>query len=381
MFAVLLAITFYSMEQGSYERMIDTMVKYSTGYIQVQDVLYKDEPSIDNSLLYDETLDELITSFGNRIAYTVPRIQNFALIASDNQTRGAMVLGIDPNKENKLNNMATDIVDGELIHKNDQEIMLAEGLGNILNVQVGDTVVLLGQGFQGSTAAGKYRVKGLVNLRIPELNNNTIYMSLPAAQWFYMADNRLTALIVMPQNPKQSQQITDELNKSLDDEWYRAISWEIMLKDLLTLMKFDMAGTMIMLLILYIVIAFGLFGTVLTMMIERQREFGMLLSLGMKRSQLALMALIETLMISFTGAIAGIVVAIPVVMWFFYNPVKLSGELADAMLDYGFEPVMPFSADPGIFFNQAQIILVISVLIGLYPVYKMFRLNVMLAKQ
>jgi putative ABC transport system permease protein len=381
LFAVLLAIVFYSMEQGSYERMIDTMVKYSTGYVQVQDMLYQDEPSIDNSLLYDENLEDVIVSLGSLIDYTVPRIQNFALIATENQTRGSMVMGIDPGREQLLNKLHDDLVAGHFITRDDQDIVLAEGLANILNVQVGDTVVLLGQGFQGSTAAGKYMVKGLVNLKLPELNNNIIYMSLPAAQWFYMADNRLTALIVMPQNPKHAQVIVNQLNASLDQEWYTAISWEVMLKDLLTLMKFDMAGTMIMLLILYIVIAFGLYGTILTMMIERMREFGMLLSLGMKRGQLAMMSLIETLMISFTGAIAGMLVAIPIVMWFYHNPIKLTGELADAIIEYGFEPVLPFSGDPGIFYTQAKIVLVISLFIGLYPVFKMFRLNIMTAKQ
>jgi putative ABC transport system permease protein len=381
LFAVLLAIVFYSMEQGSYERMIDTMVKYSTGYVQVQDMLYQDEPSIDNSLLYDENLEDVIVSLGSLIDYTVPRIQNFALIATENQTRGSMLMGIDPGREQLLNKLHDDLVAGHFITRDDQDIVLAEGLANILNVQVGDTVVLLGQGFQGSTAAGKYMVKGLVNLKLPELNNNIIYMSLPAAQWFYMADNRLTALIVMPQNPKHAQVIVNQLNASLDQEWYTAISWEVMLKDLLTLMKFDMAGTMIMLLILYIVIAFGLYGTILTMMIERMREFGMLLSLGMKRGQLAMMSLIETLMISFTGAIAGMLVAIPIVMWFYHNPIKLTGELADAIIEYGFEPVLPFSGDPGIFYTQAKIVLVISLFIGLYPVFKMFRLNIMTAKQ
>ena len=120
MFAVLLAITFNSMEQGSYERMIDTMVKYSTGYVQVQDVLYEEEPSIDNSLLYDESLDDVIVSMGSLIDYTVPRIQNFALIAAENQTRGTMVMGIDPKKENLLNNLSDDLVDGSFLESDDQ---------------------------------------------------------------------------------------------------------------------------------------------------------------------------------------------------------------------------------------------------------------------
>jgi putative ABC transport system permease protein len=90
LFAVFLAIMFDSMERGSYERMIDSMVKYSTGYIQIQDVLYEEEPSIDNSLLFDEDIEALLAKHADRIDYYVPRIQNFALAATESQTRGSL---------------------------------------------------------------------------------------------------------------------------------------------------------------------------------------------------------------------------------------------------------------------------------------------------
>lgn len=376
LFAVLLAVLFDSMERGAYERMIDTMVRYSTGYIQIQDILYEEEPSIDNTLLFDENITALLEKHGNRIDYIVPRIQNFALAATDNQTRGAMVTGIDPLLEIRLNDLSDDMTEGSFLDPDDPDIIIAGGLAGILSVGVGDTLTLIGQGFQGSTAAGRYRIKGLVDLKIPQLNNNMIYMSLNAAQWFYMAEDRLTSLIVMPVNPKQSKKLASDLLAGIDREWYNVLPWQHMLKDLLALMQFDMAGSKVMMLILYMVIAFGLFGTILTMMIERQREFGMLISLGMKRTRLAIVCFLESIFISFTGVIAGIVVALPIVTWFHLHPVPMGGEMADAYLDYGFEPVMQFSADPHVFTNQAIIVLILSIIIGLYPIYRVIRLNV-----
>ncbi len=380
LFAVLLAIVFFSMEQGSYERMIDSMVKYSTGYMQVQDVLYEEEPSIDNSLLYDEALTEVLESFGDQIAYLVPRIQNFALAATDNQTRGVMVMGVDPDMERRINDLMDNVVDGEFIEKTDSDIMLSRGLAEIMELGVGDTLVLLGQGFQGATAAGRYRIKGIVDLRVPEMNNNTVYMPLAEAQWFYVAEDRLTALIIMPERPKMTNELAAGIQAALDSEWYRVITWETLLKDLLKLMEFDMAGTAVLLMILYIVIAFGLYGTILTMMIERQREFGMLMALGMKRAQLAVVCFLESLMITITGVIAGILVSIPIVFYFHLNPIQLTGDMADAMIDYGFEPIMPFSLDPGVFLTQAWVVLIIAFVVGLYPVYRVFRLNMMEAR-
>lgn len=377
LFAVMLAIVFISFEQGSYERMIDSMVKYNTGYIQIQDVLFKEEPSMDNSLHYDDQLKSVIGQFEDQIDFVVPRIQNFALVATENQTRGSMIIGIDPEQEIKLNNISDNITEGEFLQKADEKILIAKGLAEILDLKPGDTLILLSQGFQGATAAGKYAVKGIVDLKVPEMNNNTVYMSLEAAQWFYVAEERLTSLIIMPKNPKYTNQLAASLSENIDHEWQRVLIWEELLADLLQLMKFDQAGTKIMTLILYIVIAFGLFGTVLTMMIERQREFGMLISIGLKRRQLAIICFLETLMISFTGVIAGMLLAVPIVIWFYLNPIQLTGDMAKTMIEYGFEPIMPFATDPWIFVSQAELVLIISLVIGLYPIYKVFKLNVM----
>lgn len=377
LFAVMLAILFFSMEQGSYERMIDSMVKYSTGYIQIQDVYYEDEPSIDNTMLFGEEIKNLLKKHEEKIALHVPRLQNFALVATDSSTRGCMITGIDPELETKLNDLTGDVVAGDFLETGDKGLVLAEGLAGILDVGIGDTLVMLGQGFRGSTAAGEYSVQGIVDLKIPELNNNNVYMTLEAAQWFYAADNRLTSLIIMPENPDKTSQLAETLQAEVDEEWYNVLTWKEMLGDLLALMQFDMAGTMVLMMILYIVIAFGLFGTILMMMLERQKEFVLLFSIGMKRSLLASVCFLESLFISLSGVLLGVIASIPVVGYFYYNPIRLSGEMATAITEYGFEPILPFSTDPSVFYNQAFVVLGISVLIGFYPVYRVFRLRIM----
>lgn len=376
LFAVILAVFFFSMEQGSYERMIETTVKYSTGYIQIQDVMYDEEPSMDYAMPFDDSIKELLKELDQEIDYHVPRIQNFALAATSEITRGSMVTGIDPVLEDKMSNLSDDMIKGEFIESGDNGIVVAEGLARIMNLNIGDTLVLLGQGFQGATASGLYPVKGIVDLRLPDLNNNSIYMSLETAQWFFAAENRLTSLIIMPENPSKTNQLAEKLSNKTDSQWYNVLTWEEMLRDLLALMQFDMAGTWVLMMILYIVITFGLLGTILTMMIERRREFRLLFSLGLKRSILAAVCFFESIFITLTGAIAGMLLAFPVVLYFYHNPVPLTGSMAETIKDYGFEPVLPFSMSPSIFYTQAIIVFFIAFLVGLFPVYKVFRFKI-----
>lgn len=376
LFAVLFAISADSLERGSYEMQIENIVMFSTGYIQIQDVLYDEEPSLDNMMLYDEELESVIERLGSEISYTVPRIQGFALAATDRRTRGIMVMGIDPDSEERFNSLSERLVEGSWLQPGDEAVLLSKGLAEILGLKTGDTLVAIGQGFQGANAAGMYPVKGIVKLALPDMNNNMVYMPLAAAQWFYAADDRITSLIVMPGDPKRTVRLADNLQAELDDEWYMVHTWEDMLSDFLQMMKLDMAGNKVIIFILYIVIGFGLFGTILTMMLERTREFAMMIAIGMKRRQLAFVCMMESIFLSFVGVIAGMAVALPITIYLNRNPIMFTGNAADMMAEYGFDAALPASVDPVVFITQALAIFVIALLIGLYPVYKTFRLKV-----
>ncbi len=380
-FAVILAIFFYSIEKGTYQGMIDNMVRFSTGYIQVQDVLFEEEPSMDHSMLFDDHILDILERHSDEVSFYVPRIQHFALAAAGRITRGVSVMGIVPQKENLLNDISERLIYGEFVEAGKDDIVVAKGLSDILNVSTGDSIVLLGQGFQGATAAGIYRIGGIVSLNIPEMNNSTIYMPLEAAQWFYAAEERLTSLVIMPEDPAKTHQLAEKIRAEIDGEWYRVLTWDHMLQDLIAMMNYDMAGTFLMMGILYMIIAFGLFGTTLTMLLERKKEFAMLMALGMKRRLLALVCFTESVMISLTGAAAGIAAAIPVIIYFYHKPIQLSGGLAETMLDYGFEPVLPVSAHPQVFISQAIVVLILALLTGMFPVYSVFKLDVVKEKQ
>ncbi|MCU0413429.1 MAG: FtsX-like permease family protein, partial [Ignavibacteriaceae bacterium] len=124
----------------------------------------------------------------------------------------------------------------------------------------------------------------------------------------------------------------------------------------------------IMLGILYIVIAFGIFGTIMMMTAERVKEFGILISVGMKKWKLYLVTTLETMFISFIGVLTGALVSLPLLIYFVNNPIPLTGEMADAILAWGFEPILPFAIYPGMFVAQVWTVLAIALVSGLYPI-------------
>jgi ABC-type antimicrobial peptide transport system permease subunit len=127
--------------------------------------------------------------------------------------------------------------------------------------------------------------------------------------------------------------------------------------------------------ILYLIVGFGILGTVIMMTNERLREFCMMISLGMSRVRLAIVVAVELFIKSLIGATAAIAVILPIMMWLHANPIPLPGDLATTMIQFGMEPYWFVALDADIYVNQLITILVISLITVIYPVRKILKLN------
>ncbi len=170
----------------------------------------------------------------------------------------------------------------------------------------------------------------------------------------------------MIDKPMDLNKVKLKVDKLFDNK-FEVMTWEEMTPELVQSIEVDNAGGIIMLAILYIVIGFGIFGTIMMMTAERTKEFGILIAVGMKKSKVIFVTTIETIFISLIGVFAGIIASYPLLLYFYYNPIRLTGAAAEAMLAFGLEPIMPFSIAPGIFIAQFWTVLLIAVLSAWYP--------------
>jgi ABC-type lipoprotein release transport system permease subunit len=287
-----------------------------------------------------------------------------------------MVMGIDPEKEDIMTHVKSYIQEGSFIGPLDQSILLAEGLARFLNVTVNDTVVLFSSGYHGATAAGLYPVKGILKLPTPEMNRSTAYLPLQTSQELFSAQDRFTALIFDLYQMDQVHEVKEEVMEKTDPEQYRVMGWETMNKELLQMIETDNAGGVIMIAILYMVIAFGIFGTVLMMTNERIREFSVMVSIGMQKLKLAKVVIVELLILTALAVAAGIIISLPVMFYFYYHPIEFSGDAVEVMKDFNFEPVMPMSIEGNIFVFQGIAISILSLIAMSYPTIKILKLDV-----
>jgi ABC-type lipoprotein release transport system permease subunit len=361
------------MQEGSYDYMIEASVSMYTGYIQIHKDEYWDKRSIDKSMELSEEIVKEIAEIEN-VTLVTPRLESFSLISFGNATKVASIIGIDPEQENRMTRLKEKLIRGNYLRNNSKGLLISEGLASLLKADVGDSVVLYGQGYHGVTAADRIPIEGIVKFTLPELNKSMAYLSMNYSQWLYSAPDRITTLSVMINHSDNLQEVYEKVD-GMFDEKYEVMTWSEMMPELVQSIEIDNASGIIMLGILYVIIGFGIFGTVMMMTAERTREFGILISVGMKKWRLSLVSFLESVFLSFIGVAAGVIVTIPILYYLYLNPIQLTGELAELMLAFGLDPIVPFRFAPNIFIDQFLTVLVIAMISSLYPVRYIKRLK------
>ncbi|MDN5200016.1 FtsX-like permease family protein [Fulvivirgaceae bacterium BMA10] len=367
-FAVFFAAIMQSMQFGSYGRMIDNAVRFYTGFIQVHHSGYWDEKSLDKSMPERKEMIDSLRRIQS-VQEVVPRLESFALASYQDKTKGTMVVGIDPEAENNLTRIKDKLIDGNFLTNEKEAVLLSEGLAEYLKIGIGDTLVMLGQGYHGASAVGKFPVEGILKFPIPDLNNQSVYMPLKTSQWFYAAEGRLTAIAFVLNNADEVEGVMQEVTAKLNLDEYEVMDWRSMMPELIQQIELDYVSGKIILYILYAIIGFGMFGTFLMMTSERSYEFGIMVAIGMRRFKMQLTILLEMILLGLSGVIVGIILSLPIIIWFHYNPILMTGDYAKAFENFGIEPIVPFSMDPSLFLNQGIVVLIMSLILGIYPVY------------
>lgn len=372
-FAVFLALCMRSMQLGSYDNIIDSVVNNYTGHTQIHKRGYWEDKTIDNVFSSNKELIRILDSIPE-IDFYSPRVEAFALASVGNKTKGVAVVGIDPKIENSFSKLETRLIDGELLDRQ-KGALIGSRLATYLNLKVKDTLILLGQGYQGYTSSGKYVIQGIVKLPSPDLDNKFVYLNIELAQDLYSLDSKLTSLAIKLKDNEDMEEITMLLRNKLKGEDLEIMQWNEMMPEIEQQIQSDNVSGIIMLWLLYLIVGFGIFGTILMMLTERRREFGVMIALGMKKTRIASLILIETLEITIIGLLSGILLSLPIIIYFYYNPIPLTGEMAESIEQYGWEAVLKFALYPDYFISQCISIITIVALAIIYPLTTILRLD------
>jgi ABC-type lipoprotein release transport system permease subunit len=325
-FSNILLVFMMSMQFGMYGLMIDNGLKAFTGHVQIQAPGYVDDQKMRQTV---PDIQELAGRLRSELASdsVSARAQSFVLASSEDRSYGIAVIGVEPEFEPVVSSIPGLVKQGRFLQDGEAtEIVIGNVLARNLRVDLGDELTLLGSGLDGSFAAAVFEIVGIFDSGIADLDRSIAEIPLSFFQdVFYMEGAGHQVVINAPNIDLVPGLLTEVRQLVPGDEEHVVHDWNRLEPGLRQAIQADMSSSFFMYGILVILVAFSVLNTQLMSVLERTREFGIVMALGLKPGRLGRLVLLETVLMGLIGAVLGAIAGALVTSWFSANGLTIPG--------------------------------------------------------
>ena len=337
-FASMILVFMLSFQLGCYETMINTSVKISTGHLQIQAKGYLKDKKMRLVINNPDKIAKFLNTIKGIDTYTF-RTNGFCLVSSDKRTYGVVVTGIDPLKEARVSSIKSLVRKGSYLKEEDQYSALIGGLlSNNLKVDINDEITILGQGQDGSIAAAVLTIKGIFDSGIDEFDRNVIMMGLKGFQEIFSMGKSVHEAVITTDSLGDVSMVKQNIQNNFltikGDDSLAVPDWMEIMPGLLQGIQIDLVSGIIMYIILVIVVAFSIFNTFLMAILERTREFGVMMAIGTSPSRITKLVMFESIYMTIVGILLGIIIGSLVTLYFQKYGIFIAGT-EDILKQYG----------------------------------------------
>jgi len=318
-FSNMLLVLMISLQFGMYRMMIDNSLQAFTGHMQVQAPGYNDDKKL-RQVVPD--IEQLAAQLRESTGLTTigARAAAFALVSSEDRTYGVQVFGVEPAYEPQVSSIPGLTKEGRFLNDNNAaEVVLGSLLARNLQVSVGDELTVLGSGRDGSFAAGVVIVAGLFESGIAELDRSVVEMPLGYFQDTFAMRGAGNAITVNASDLFLAGQVQQQVELQLSGRSDLVVlDWDTLQPGLQQSIKADIAGAWFMYGVLVVLVAFSVLNTQLMSVLERTKEFGITMALGLTPGRLGWLVVLETTLMGLMGLLLGMLLGALLTGYFGY---------------------------------------------------------------
>ena len=291
---------------GTYSNIINMFTRNQLGHIQIHKQGYLDRPALYKTIDQYKAVGRLIEDVPG-VEFWAPRLYCAGLVSVGEKSAGARIIGIDPQREQTATRFDKKIVQGRMFSNEPaHEALLGKGLAKTLKAEVGDEIVIVSQGADGSIANDLYTIVGFISSGNKIADQNSFYLHLTDAQELLVLEGRIHEISIVGEDLDIIPSLAADIETVVANPDLAVAPWQEFAKQFYRAMKADQQGGWIMLAIIILVVAVGVLNTVLMTVLERTREYGVLRAIGTGPGQIFSLVLIEV----FIMAIISIILAI-----------------------------------------------------------------------
>lgn len=371
---VVLAVTFTGTGDYMYTNMINASAEMGFGHVTVQPPGYQLTPGLDKVLRNADGIRDQLAAHAD-VTGALVRITGPAMFASATKTVGGAFMGIDVAAENADTNLfIRALKEGAVLAADDERgALVGRRMARKLGLGMGRKFVYTATDANGQIVSQVARVRGIFETGVAEVDGGLVVLPIQALrQTLAYGEHDATLVAATITDQRQARRVRNELRTLLGPGEHDVLDWNETQVELAGLIAVDRASNYIMQLLIGLVIAAGILNTMLMSVLERTREFGVMLAIGMSPARLFRQVMAESMLLGLLGLVTGIVLTIP---WFYYLR-EVGIDFSDAIGgDYTVSGVL---VDPIIHIRlfplSAALILLavfaLTVLAALYPAWR-----------
>ncbi|MDE2464415.1 MAG: ABC transporter permease [Alphaproteobacteria bacterium] len=314
-FAAAAAVFVSSLQRGGYAEVEQNALHLIDGYAQIQPRGYSNDPDLRRTITDPQELVARLNKLPG-ITAVAPRASSYAIVSLNQRSYGSAVFGVDPRKETNLSALSGAIVRGRYLRPGDTDsVVLGEGLARNLNLSPGKKIMLLGAARDGSVAADFLTVTGIFSTGVSQLDHQVIEMPLSRFQTDFALGHRINVIAITGSSLPAVEADLPALEMIAGQSGLVVRNWTNLEPALHDAILIDSAVSHMCYVSLLVIIVFIILNTLLMTVLERTKEFGMLLAIGMRPSEIGRVLWFELLFLALIGICFGILIGVGVTLW------------------------------------------------------------------
>ena len=362
---------------GMVNSFIENSIEKVTSHIQIHNAGYLDDEDVKKDI---KNIGDVVKQIKEmeEVKGVASRTLINAMISSSRHSQSVMIRGIDLQAEASVNNMPEQIVDGNFLTKESRnKILISTRLAEKLSIKTGSKTVVTFMDMEGEITAGLFRVIGLYdsgNNNFDEANAYVLKKDLlktmdPSELLEHIPEHQIAIILKEKDNIGTTLEKLENNYPNLDIQPYNKIAPELGLYE--SQMDFI---TWFYFIIIMLALIFGIINTMLMAVLERYKEFGVLMSVGLSKTKLFMLVMLETIMLCFVAAPLGMLIGYFLISYFSNHGIDLS-TWSEFLEEYGMLSMVYPETNPLSFYRLTFILVITALLGALYPAWKAIRLN------
>lgn len=373
-FGVFLAVVFTAMQDRNWKDMIDLAARLGGGHVSLQHPEYLDKPTLTRTVVRGQEVEAALDGGSRRIARAVDRVIGPTMLATAGENFSAAFIAFDPAAEDETTLSILEAMDGgsALAPGDDDGVILGHRLASNLGMELGDKVVYTLTDRNGEIVSGLARLRGTLRTNAPTVDGGFCLLPLDTVRELLgYGEDEATMVAVFLHDQRQSGRAARELGRALDGR-AAAVPWNTSQPQLAAFIALKVGGAVFMEMLIAFLVAAGIFNTLFVSVMERLREFGIMLAIGWSPGRLFRLVMLESAWLAVLGLAGALLVTAGPYLYLSSTGLDLTALYGGTIevAGVGLDPVLKI----GIFPRNAAMIALFAVAAtlasGIYPAWR-----------